>query len=55
MIDEVRRTIALNPQSIGQSSIVNRRLRCSDRTVDPTLDFVSAIGRGVGYRDAAIF
>jgi hypothetical protein len=37
------------------TSIVHHRLRCSVRAVDPTLDFVGVVGRGVGYRDAAIF
>jgi hypothetical protein len=30
-------------------------VRCSVRAVDPTLDFVGAIERVVGYRDDAIF
>ena len=64
--DDVRRTMRehraivdrsthVSRRSIRQSSIVNRRLRCSDRSLVPTLDIVGAIGRVVGYRDDTIF
>ena len=46
---------AVDRRSIYQSSIVNRRSRCSDRSLVPTLDIVGAIARVVGYRGDTIF